>query len=354
MNASIRKMIGQKFILGIDNTLSDDTLKKLIQKYKIGGFILYKKNYEDYPSMLKFIKKLKEYNKVNDIPLFISIDQEGGRVDRLPKEIRNTPPAYKLSKSKTPFKNIETSARLVNEILKESGINMDFAPVLDIKRFHDGHAIGDRSFGENAKEVTKYGLEYFKYLNDNLIAVAKHFPGHGAIQKDSHYFLPVVRKCKTFEEDIKPFLEAIKQGCDAIMVGHILIKDVNWLYPIAFDEKFLAEKLRKEANYDGLLITDEIKMKGIYFRYNIMNLIKKAFQSEIDIVLMKYTNDLNKFDKLYELYNNKILDMKKLRKSYQRIVNIKKKYNLNDNNRYKGINIEEFNKEVEDLLKKIK
>ena len=95
-------------------------------------------------------------------------------------------------------------------------------------------------------------------------------------------------------------------------------------------------------------------MKGIYFRYNIMNLIKRAFQGEIDIVLMKYTNDLNKFDKLYELYNNKILDMKKLRKSYQRIVNIKKKYNLNDNNRYKGINIEEFNKEVEVLLKKIK
>ena len=159
---------------------------------------------------------------------------------------------------------------------------------------------------------------------------------------------------KTFEEDVKPFMEAIKKECDAIMVGHILIKDVNWFYPIAFDNTFLEEKLRKDAGFDGLLITDEIKMRAIYFRYNIMNLIKRAFRGEIDIVLMKYTNDLAKFDKLYELYNNKVLDMKKLKKSYQRIVNIKKKYNLNDNTGYKGIDIEKFNKEVEDLLKKVK
>ncbi len=353
MNASIRKMIGQKFILGIDSSLDDSILKDLIQKYKIGGFILYKNNYDDYPSMLKFIKKLKEYNKVNNIPLFISIDQEGGRVNRLPNEIKNTPAAFKLTKNKNACKNIETSARLVNEILKESGINMNFAPVLDIKRFKDDHAIGDRSFGENAKDVIKYGLDYFKYLNDNLIAVTKHFPGHGAIQKDSHYFLPSVRSYDCFEEDIKPFMEAIKQGCDAIMVGHILIKEVNHFYPIAFDNKFLETKLRKEANYEGLLITDELKMKSILFRYNIMNLIKRAFQGEIDIILMKYNNDLAKFNKLYELYNNKVLDVQKLRKSYQRIINVKKKYNLNDNIGYKGISLEEYNKELEILLNKI-
>lgn len=353
MNKNLIEMIGQRFILGLDNSISDKEIKLLIQKYKIGGFILYKKNYHDYPSMLKFIKKLKKYNRVNKHPLFISIDQEGGRVDRLPIEVRNTPPAFKLSKSKDAIKNIETSAKLVNNILKESGINMDFAPVLDIKRFDNGHAIGDRSFGENVQDVIKYGLEYLKYLNNNVISVAKHFPGHGAIQKDSHYFLSKVKNFKTFEEDIKPFLEAIKNNCDAIMVGHILIKDINWLYPIAFDQNFLYEKLRKEANYNGLLITDEIKMRAIYFRYNLMSLIKKAFNGEIDIILMKYTNDLNKFDKLYQLYNNHILDLKKLRISYERIINIKKKYNLNDNIDYEGINIEEFNKKVESLLQRI-
>lgn len=354
MNYEIRKMIGQKFILGLDANINDDIIKTLIQKYKIGGFILYKKNYQNYSSMLNFIKKLKSYNKMNDTPLFISIDQEGGRVDRLPKEIKNTPPAFKLSKSNNPMINIKKSAELVNKILVESGINMNFAPVLDIKRFEDGHAIGDRSFGENAKEVSKYALEYFKHLNNNLISVIKHFPGHGAIQKDSHYFLPVVRNYKTLEEDIQPFLKAIKDGCDAIMVGHILIKDINWLYPIAFDKNFLLKKLRKEVNYDGLLITDELKMKGIYYRYNIMKLIKNAFQGEIDIILMKYTNDLSKFEKLFKLYNNNILDIEKLKTSYQRIINIKNKYNLNDNTNYNGINIENYNKEIIELLNECK
>lgn len=353
MNINLREMIGQKFILGLDNTITDEEIKILIQKYKIGGFILYKKNYSDYPSMLKFIKKLKTFNKENLIPLFISIDQEGGRVDRLPKEVRNTPPAFKLSKSKTPVKNIETSAKLVNKILRESGINMDFAPVLDVKRFEDGHAIGDRSFGESADNVIKYGLEYFKYLNNNVIAVAKHFPGHGAIQKDSHYFLPVVRDFKTFTEDIKPFYKAVENGCDAIMVGHILIKKINRFYPIAFDKDFLYNTIRKKYNYSGLLITDELKMRGIYFRYRLMSLIKKAFQGEIDVILMKYNNDLKKLDKLYKLYSNKKLDVGKLEESFKRIVNIKIKYNLTDNINYNGIDLKKFNQEVEELLTKI-
>lgn len=353
MNSDLREIIGQKFILGLENTITDEEIKILIQKYKIGGFILYKKNYSDYPSMLKFIKKLKEYNKENSIPLFISIDQEGGRVDRLPKEVRNTPPAFKLSKSKNSLENIENSSKLVGKILKESGVNMNFAPVLDIKRFADSHAIGDRSFGENAEDVIKYGVNYFQQLNNNVIAVAKHFPGHGAIQKDSHYFLPVVKNLKTFEEDLKPFYEAIKMGCDAIMVGHILIKEVNNFYPIAFDKNFLHDTLRKNYNYDGLLITDELKMKGIYFRYSLISLIKKAFHNEIDIILMKYTNDLNKFDKLYKYFIKNKLEFEHLQNSYKRIIRIKKKYNLNDHIDYRGTDIDKFNNEVETLLKKI-
>ena len=352
MNPNLRKMIGQKFILGLENNITDEEIKILIHKYKIGGFILYKKNYSDYTSMLKFIKKLKTFNKDNDIPLFISIDQEGGRVDRLPKEVRNTPPAFKLSRSKESD-NIKISANLVGNILKKSGINMDFAPVLDIKRFSDGHAIGDRSFGENSNEVIKYGVDYFNHLNKNVIAVTKHFPGHGAIQKDSHYFLPVVKSLDAFKDDIKPFQEAIKNGCDAIMVGHILIKEVNKFFPIAFDKYFLYNNLRSKLHYNGLLITDELRMRAVYFRYSLMHLIKRAFEGEIDIVLMKYVNDLNKFDKLYKLYSNNALDQNKLKLSYERIINIKKKYHLNDNTNYEGINISDFNNEVEKLLNKV-
>lgn len=349
MNEEVRKMIGQKFIIGIDNNVPNETLKKLIQEYKIGGFILYKKNYSDYETMLKFIKNLKTLNKDNDIPLFISIDQEGGRVDRLPKEIKNTPPSYKLSQSENALENIKTSASLVNEALKSSGINMDFAPVLDIKRFPDNHAIGDRSFGTNKDEVIKYAIPYFKELNKGVVSVVKHFPGHGAILKDSHYFLPKVKSINCFNEDILSFYEAINNGCDAIMVGHILVKDINYFYPICFDNNYLEKEVREKFNYNGLFITDEIKMKGIYFRYNLMDLIKRAFKNGTDIILMKYTNDLNKFDKLYSLYINNKLDKTTLEKSFKRIVSIKKKYNINDNIDYEGMDVDSYNKKVEKL-----
>ncbi len=137
---SIHEKIGQMIILGINSNNITKEIKTFIQKYKIGGVILYKKNFNTYNQMVTMIKQLKDLNKTNKIPLFIAIDQEGGRVNRMPKEILNLPSAYLIAK-KLGKDGVKKSARIIGKLLKHSGYNLNFAPVLDLKRFPDRHAI---------------------------------------------------------------------------------------------------------------------------------------------------------------------------------------------------------------------
>lgn len=173
---SLEEKIGQLFLVSFEENAITDEIKILIQKYKIGGVILYRKSSIDYDNLLKLINELKELNKNNPIPLFISIDQEGGRVNRLPKSIINLKAAYKLTKNKD-LNIIEQASEITAKILKDTGYNMNFAPVLDIKNFNENHPIGDRCFGDNLEDVCKFGIASMKtYQNNGIIPVIKHFP----------------------------------------------------------------------------------------------------------------------------------------------------------------------------------
>lgn len=191
---SIKEKIGQMVMIGLDTNYITDRIKNMIQNYKIGGVILYRKDFSTYQDMLKLIKELKEFNQNNKIPLFIAIDQEGGRVNRMPKEIKNLPSAN-LVATIGRQELVSESANIIGELLYKSGINLNFAPVLDIKRFNDRTAIGDRSYGTDKDIVTESGIKAMKELQKNkIVSVIKHFPGHGATKQDSHHFLPIINK----------------------------------------------------------------------------------------------------------------------------------------------------------------
>ena len=191
---SIQEKIGQMIIIGIDTNYITDRIKTMITKYKIGGILLYRKNFDTYDKMLELIQQLKNLNKYNKIPLFIAIDQEGGRVNRLPKEIQNLPPANKIA-LQNDENLVKKAYTLTGQILKNSGFNLNFAPVLDIKNFSNGHAIGDRCFSDDKETVSKYGITAMHALQEQgVVSVIKHFPGHGSTTKDSHYFLPIINK----------------------------------------------------------------------------------------------------------------------------------------------------------------
>lgn len=175
-NLNLEEKIGQMFSVAYEENYITEELKILVQKYKIGGIILYRKSFIAYKDLIKFINDLKELNKNNPLPLFISIDQEGGRVNRLPKEIKNLKAPFYLTKNKD-INIIKEASNITSKILKETGYNMNFAPVLDIKNFNEKHPIGDRCYGDNVSDVSKFGICAMKvFQNNGIIPVIKHFP----------------------------------------------------------------------------------------------------------------------------------------------------------------------------------
>ncbi len=355
-NLTIEQKIGQMLIIELqEKQITEETIN-IIQKYNIGGIILYRKNYDNYQEMLKLINKLKEINTENEIPLFISIDQEGGRVNRMPSEILNIKSASKLS-STGNIETVKESAKIVSEMLTKTGITMNYAPVLDIKNFKEGHAIGDRCYGENKEDVSKYGIEFMKELSKGgVIPVIKHFPGHGAAKQDSHMMLPVIKKSKEKleSEDMEPFKNAIQNGAEAIMVGHILAKDIDGKYPASLSKKMIQEYIVEKLKFKGLIITDDLKMLAVRLRYSLKRAVTLAINSGNNMIMIgtKYKN----IEKIIKSSSKKVekgkIDINRINESVEEIIAVKKKYNVNDNE-VTGFEIDNINKKIKELNSKM-
>jgi beta-N-acetylhexosaminidase len=335
---SLNEKIGQRFIMGVNNRNIDDVLK-LVKYAFIGGVVLYKKNYQSYEEMITVIKKIKVANAENKLPLFVAIDQEGGRVNRLPNEIHNLESIYDLSKR--DYNMVYDYANIIGKILSKSGINMNFAPVLDIDNGKCSKALLKRCFYGDVTKVTDSAIKYFEGNNNMTIPVIKHYPGHGVTRYDTHFMVPFIFNSKKVAEHIQPFNKIIANGVDALMIGHLVIPSMTGLLPATISNKFLSD-LRKE--YSGLIITDEINMlkrTGIYSSIYVT----KALKAPSDIVLVKiktYDEGKKILDKYKKLYQEQ-----ELNNTVNRIVSVKDKYNINDKINYSGSDIAKINKEID-------
>lgn len=350
---SLEEKVGQMLIVGMETNYITERIEMLITKYKIGGIILYRKNFNTYQDMLKLIKDLKNLNKNNKVPLFIAIDQEGGRVNRMPKEIKNLPSASQIAEVGGE-ELVKKAANITGKILKESGFNLNFSPVLDIERFNDQKAIGDRSFGKDKKDVAKMGIATMKGLQNNgIISVIKHFPGHGATKQDSHHFLPMINFSiqKLENEDMYPFEQAIKNGADALLVGHLLIRNVTGIYPASLSKRFITKYIRKKYKYKGLIITDDLKMKAIKFIYGPDIAVRKAFEAGNDIIVFRFNKDEEKrvIDRIIRLVKQGKIKESRINRSVKRIIQTKEKYNISDSKEISGIDIEKINNQIEEI-----
>ncbi len=352
MGISFKEKMGQMFIIRMHGKKITDELIELIRDYHIGGISLYSCNYDSYDEMLKLINELKELNnKYNKTPLFISLDQEGGRVNRLPREFKNIVSAKKLS---SKDKYVEEAGNIIGEILSSIGVNMNFAPVLDIQRFCDDHAIGDRCYGDNKDDVSNKGIVMMNSLkNNNIIPVVKHFPGHGLVKRDSHIFLPMTFKNIKNVDDIEPFKEAIKNNCDAMMISHIMVRKMDKFYPSSLSKKVIKNYLIDELNYNGLIITDDLRMKAVNLLYGYKKSSLKAIGAGNNIVLIGAPYKTIK--ECINYINKKLTDELKdnIENSYKKIIKIKEKYNINDSIN-KLVDIEKINEKIEKLNNKVK
>lgn len=348
MSASIYEKMGQMIMIGLDIEKINDEIRKLIKDYKIGGVVLYKSNYKDIKSMVNFINELKKINGDN-VPLFIAIDQENGRVNRLPDEITRIYNPLRQAKTMN-IDVVNKCNEITAKILADVGVNMNLAPLLDINYNSDNTSIGNRSYGDK-KAVIKYGLPMVETMKRHgIISVVKHFPGHGLVKTDSHYLIPVINNVSLMEDDLEIYDKAISNGADAIMIGHLKVCGYG-SKPASINSDIIDKYLIKRYDYKGLIITDDLRMNTMKYMYGIKNVISKSIEAKNDILMIKYKKgDIKKiYNELYKMIDSGKIDKNLINNSYEKIINLKNKYKLSNDIKDGNIDIDEFNKEIIDV-----
>ena len=327
---TLDEKIGQMIITGFNGSEYNDDMDRLINEYKVGGVILFARNIEDSNQMIDLTRALQENN--NNLPLFISIDEEGGRVSRLPDDVEKFPSAFTIgliNNQQTAYEN----GKEIGYTLKRLGINLDYAPVLDIYSNENNTVIGDRAFSTEESIVSTMGIATMEGIEDSdIIPVVKHFPGHGDTEVDSHYGLPIVYK--TLEElrnfEFIPFVKAIESGCDVIMVSHIILNEVDSSNPASLSKIVISDLLRKDLEFDKVVITDDMSMGAITSIMSIEEACIKSIKAGCDILLLgnAYEEIEQVIDSIkLKLYNGEISE-EQINKSVKRILELKKKYNM--------------------------
>lgn len=328
---TLEEKIGQMMIIAYRKPTINDELNNLLNTVKPGGFIFFKENLVTYNESLELIKDIKNTAKT---PMFLSIDQEGGNVDRL-KTIKGItfskmPAMADIGKTNDTSIAYGTGANIAHN-LKMLSLNMNFAPVIDIYSNPKNTVIGTRSFGSNAEVVTKMGLALSKGLKDNnIIPVYKHFPGHGNTETDSHVDLPIVNKSKEklLKEELIPFKEAIANGAEVIMIGHLAIPSITNSYiPASLSKKIITNLLKEELNYKNIVITDALNMKALTNNYTEKEIIEKSINAGVDILLMP-ENPINAVSIIIDSIKNGTIKEEQINNSVKKILELKYKYNI--------------------------
>ena len=255
---TLEEKLGQLLVIGFHETLLTDELKVLIRKYKFGNFVLFARNVENRAQLEKLTRDIHEevMNSIGIMP-FIAIDQEGGNTVRIMDKSTFYPGSMTLAA--TDISNAETVGHLMGKHLISLGINMNYAPVLDINNNPKNPIIGIRSFSDTPEVVSKYGIEVIKGMqSEGVIATGKHFPGHGDVEIDSHKGLPILPfdKERLYNMELKPFIGAIDNGLKNIMTAHIIFQEVDKENPATISEDILKGILRDELNFKGLITSD--------------------------------------------------------------------------------------------------
>ncbi len=323
--------IPKLFMVGFDGITVPENLKSLLRN-GLGGVILFKRNIASLDQLRDLTKALRD---IAGRPLLIGIDHEGGRVFRMPPPFTQIPPMQKLGQYATSHPDGEAMtfqiAKMMATELAAVGINVNFAPVLDIHTNLQNPIIGDRAFGAERDVVTALGKAMIRGLAEgHVIACAKHFPGHGDTGQDSHLSLPslphTMARLRWFE--LAPFIEAIKHGVPMIMPGHLIYGAIDAANPIPFSERAIQELLREELHFDGVIVTDDLEMGAIRKICSIDDAAVRSLRAGCDLAMI--CRDLTAAERAIARVEDAVasdqLDPAQLRRSIERIDHLAKRY----------------------------
>ncbi len=292
---TVEEKIGQLFVFGFDGLEVNDHAIELIKDHKVGNVILFARNVKTAEQLFNLNQNLQRlaYDNIG-IPLFITIDQEGGMVTRIHNGGTFFPGAMTIGAT-NDVENAYKAGLYMGRELKAFGINMDLAPVLDVNNNPKNPVIGVRSFSDDSQKVADFGISFAKGLEQSVLATVKHFPGHGDTHLDSHLALPKVDYPleRLNRVELVPFKHAINEGVQAIMSSHIdfpaLTEDG---LPTTLSKKCMTDYVRGTLGYEGLLVTDGMQMKAIQDNYGTVEASLMAIEAGMNLVCICHAKDL--------------------------------------------------------------
>ncbi len=280
------QLAGQRLMVGFDGTTLTRDLKYLIDTVRVGGIILFNRNIHDPEQLGELCRSVQDHALIcGQPPLFIAVDQEGGKVARL----------------RPPFTEFEGNSSMRNETdavsfstitareLKEVGINMNMAPVMDVAFADVDSIMAGRSFGDDPDWTARMGAVVIDQLQKNgIMAVAKHFPGIGRTTLDSHLGRPHLDTVpeKLMRADMVPFTAAIHHDVAGIMLSHIVYERIDANWPASLSPPIAADLLRKKLGYNGVVLTDDLDMGAVKKYYPIETVVKQIMVADIDQALI--------------------------------------------------------------------
>jgi beta-N-acetylhexosaminidase len=283
---NIRREIGQLLIGSLPGTTITPEIRSLAREFSLGGVILFSRNIEAPEQVAELSIDVQTLG--TELPLWLSVDQEGGRVARLKKPFTEWPPMAVLGRSADTTLASRFAAALAEE-LKAVGITLDYAPVLDIHTNPKNPVIGDRALAEDADAVARLGAAIVRGLQENGVAACgKHFPGHGDTSVDSHLDLPLVEHPpdRIRRVECVPFREAIAADVAFIMTAHVLVPSLDEERPATLSPRIVQAILRDELRFGGVILSDDLEMKAIANSYTAPDAAVQAIAAGCDGLLI--------------------------------------------------------------------
>lgn len=331
-NKSLEELVGQLFMVGFEGTRFNSDLSYFLKKLHVGGVILFKRNVQDPFQLAELTRAMQEKAlEGSDLPLFISIDQEGGPVTRLGPPFTQFESQSTMASSEDPEAMIRSFARTQAQELKCVGINMDLTPVLDINNRGPEGLMAARSYGSDPHLVARLGSLCIRELQQaGIMACAKHFPGLGDTELDSHQDLPIQLKDKKEMErmELIPFREVIKIPTGAVMISHVQYPAYDLKHPASLSNSIITGLLRRELGYEGLVLSDDLEMGAIGNHYELEEALFLAFSAGTDCLLI--CHDPEKIERGYSYLLKQLkkgaVSEELFMKSLQRVLALKQHY----------------------------
>lgn len=323
----VRQAVGELIIGGFHGETVSPAFEGLLRSGHIGGAILFKRNICSIEQTRGLVEALRRVQP----RVWMAIDQEGGRVQRLGPPFPQIPPMRVIAARADRARAVEDAARTLATGLRWLGFDQDYAPVLDVDTNPDNPVIGDRSFSDDPEVVSELSCLFIEAMQRaGTAACGKHFPGHGDTNKDSHFELPRLEHdmARLRRVELAPFEAAARVGVASIMTAHVVFAAIDDEHPATLSERVITPLLRDEIGYDGVIVSDDLEMKAVADNYGIGDAAVRAIRAGCDQLLICHETDLQSeaYDALVVAVESGALATSRVLEAADRVAKMKARY----------------------------